>query len=170
MKTLKLFVDSSVNPQSKIAFASYLVKYYENIDLEILKNSIKSKLFTNTSSTKAELQAFLWALDEILKNGILEQNLQIKVYTDCQNIISLNERKDKLEKNNFYSKTGKPINNAELYKEFFEKIKSLNIEFIKVKGHKKSYLKDETDLVFSLVDKASRKSLRDYLNGAAEGT
>lgn len=163
-------MDSSVNPQSKIAFASYLIKYDESIDLKSLKNSIKSKMFTNTSSTKAELQAFLWALDEILKNRNLEQDLQIKVYTDCQNIISLNERKDKLEKSNFYSKTGKLLINAILYKEFFKKTKDLKIEFIKVKGHKKSSSKDDIDSIFSLVDKASRTYLRDYLNGAAEGS
>lgn len=159
-----MFVDSSVNPQSKIAFACYLVKSDEDIDLQALQNSIKSKIFKNTSSTKAELQALLWAFEEILNSKNLDTNLEIKVYTDCQNIISLKSREEKLEKSNYHSKTGKPIKNAELYREFFEKTKSKNIEFIKVKGHKKGSLKDSIDSIFSLVDRASRRSLRDFLN------
>ena len=40
---------------------------------------------------------------------------------------------------------------------------ALNLVFIKVKGHKKSGLKDEIDNIFNLVDKASRKALREYI-------
>jgi len=36
----------------------------------------------------------------------------------------------------------------------------MNLVFIKVKGHKKSSLKDEIDTIFNLVDKASRRALR----------
>ncbi|MBD3830010.1 MAG: ribonuclease H, partial [Arcobacter sp.] len=82
---------------------------------------------------------------------------------DCQNIIGLQDRKEKLEKNNFYSSSGKLMNNHELYKEFFEKIDKLDLVFIKVKGHKKNSLKDEVDTIFNLVDKASRSALRNEI-------
>ena len=52
------------------------------------------------------------------------------------------------------------MNNHILYKEFFIKLDSLNISFIKVKGHKKTSLKDDIDNIFNLVDKASRNALR----------
>ena len=158
MKKIKLFTDSSVNPQEKIGFGSFLILEEKNISLEEMKKNIKIKRFENTSSTKLELQTFLWALEEII-----DKNVIIEVYTDCQNIIGLENRREKLEKNNFHSSSGKLMNNHELYKDFFEKIDKLNLIFIKVKGHKKNSLKDEIDTIFNLVDKASRNALRENM-------
>ena len=158
MKKIKLFTDSSVNPQEKIGFGAFLFLDEKNISLEEMKKNIKIKRFENTSSTKLELQTFLWALDEIN-----DKNIIIEVYTDCQNIIGLQDRREKLEKNNFYSSSGKLMNNHQLYKDFFEKTDELNLTFIKVKGHKKNSLKDEIDTIFNLVDKASRNALRENI-------
>lgn len=158
MKKIKLFPDSSVNPQEKIGFGSFLILDEKNISFEEMKKNIKIKRFENTSSTKLELQTFLWALEEIN-----DKNIIIEVYTDCQNIIGLQGRREKLEKNNFHSSSRKLMNNHELYKDFFEKIDELNLIFIKVKGHKKNSLKDEIDTIFNLVDKASRNALRENM-------
>ena len=162
MKKIKLFTDSSVNPQEKVGFGAYLKIIDENISFEDMKKHIKTKRFEDTSSTKLELQTLLWALDE-LKEQIKYENTQIEVYTDCQNIIGLENRREKLEKNNFHSSSGKLMNNHELYKDFFEKTDELNLTFIKVKGHKKNSLKDEIDTIFNLVDKASRSALRENM-------
>lgn len=161
-KRIELFTDSSVNSQTKIGFAAYLQRDDKSISLEALKNIIKIKKFENSSSTKLELQSFLWALDEIKeqKKDILDY--EIVVYTDCQNIISLKTRKERLEKNNYHSSTGKLISNHDLYIKFYEEIDKLDISFVKVKGHKKTILKDEIDNIFNLVDKASRNALRVY--------
>ena len=158
MKKIKLFTDSSVNPQEKIGFGSFLILEEKNISFEEMKKSIKIKRFENTSSTKLELQTFLWSLKEII-----DKNVIIEVYTDCQNIIGLKDRRKRFETNDYKLSKGKLINNQELYKEFFEKIDKLNIIFIKVKGHKKSSLKDEIDDIFNLVDKASRSALRENI-------
>lgn len=158
MKNIKLFTDSSVNPQEKIGFGSFLIIEDENLSFENLKKTIKTKKFENTSSTKLELQTLLWALDEIENKNYL-----IEVYTDCQNIINLKDRREKLEKNEYKSSQGKLINNHELYKLFFEKSDKLDLVFIKVKGHKKNSLKDEIDTIFNLVDKASRNALRNQI-------
>ncbi len=159
MKKIKLFTDSSVNPQKKIGFASFLLLNNDETKVfEDLKKDIKLKRFEDTSSTKLELQTLLWALEEIVDNELI-----IDVYTDCQNIIGLEDRKEKLEKNNFHSSSGKLMNNHELYKEFFRKLDELNLTFIKVKGHKKNSLKDEIDNVFNLVDRASRTALRENM-------
>lgn len=157
MKKIKLFTDSSVNPQEKIGFGSFLILEEKEISFEDMKKNIKIKRFENTSSTKLELQTLLWSLEEINENIIIE------VYTDCQNIIGLQDRREKLEKNNFHSSSGKLMNNHELYKEFFKKVDELNLTFIKVKGHKKNSLKDEIDTIFNLVDKASRSALRENM-------
>ncbi len=158
MKKIKLFCDGSCNPQEKIGYGAYILIGDDNFDLISLKTKIISKKFENTSSSKLEIETLLWALNDIdIKDCIIE------VYTDCQNIIGLENRREKLEKNNFQTSSGKLINYYELYKEFFEKSDELNLSFIKVKGHKKSSLKDELDTIFNLVDKASRKALRENM-------
>ena len=162
MKKIKLFTDSSVNPQEKVGFGAYLKIIDENISFEDMKKHIKTKRFEDTSSTKLELQTLLWALDE-LKEQIKYENTQIEVYTDCQNIIGLENRREKLEKNNFHSTSRRLMNNHELYKDFFKKLDELNLTFIKVKGHKKDSLKNHIDDIFNLVDKASRNALRQII-------
>lgn len=155
MNTIKLFTDGSVNPQSKIGFGAYLVA--DNFStINFLQNTIKIKKFENTSSTLLELQTLLWALDEI------NTTLPISIYTDCQNILGLKKRCETFENNGYLTKTNRLIPHHELYKAFYEKIKLLNCEFIKVKGHKKTSKKDETERLFTLVDKASRNALRQF--------
>ena len=39
----------------------------------------------------------------------------------------------------------------------------LDCEFIKVKGHKKTAIKNEIDEIFTLVDRATRKALREVV-------
>jgi ribonuclease HI len=157
MKKIQLFTDSSVSPQKKIGFGAFLNIIDENISFEEKKKYIKTKKFEDTSSTKLELQTLLWALDEIENDSFIE------VYTDCQNIIGLENRRKKLEINDYKSSKGRLMNNHELYRLFFEKIDKLNLSFIKVKGHKKNSLKDDIDNIFNLVDKASRNALREEL-------
>ena len=155
MNTIKLFTDGSVNPQLKIGFGAYLVVDNSSL-VNCLQDTIKIKKFENTSSTLLELQTLLWALDEINLSGI------VHIYTDCQNILGLKKRCEEFEKNGYMTKSHKLISNHELYKAFYKKIKSLDCEFIKVKGHKKTSTKDEIDTFFTLVDKASRNALREY--------
>ena len=60
-----LFTDGSVNPQSGIGFGAYLL--LEDIKTSSFKaeDKIKIKKFENTSSTKLELETFLWALNDL---------------------------------------------------------------------------------------------------------
>lgn len=148
---MKLFCDGSVNPQLKIGFGAYFI-------LDENNQNIKTKMFENTSSTKLELEVLLWAFEDLKV-----KNEKIEVYTDCQNILSLLNRREKLEKNDYKTSTNKEVKNRFLYEKFYLLLDSFEIEFIKVKGHKKSSLKDEIDKAFNLVDKASRKALREFL-------
>ena len=154
LNTLSLFTDGSVNTQTGIGYGAYLV-ITELTSNANLAHQIKTKKFDNTSSTKLELQTLLWALSDIPNTG---QHLII--YTDCQNIITLPQRRDRLEKNNYHSKKHIPLNNAELYRQFFNIIDNLSCEFVKVQGHKKSAQKTNIDKTFSQVDQAARKALR----------
>ncbi len=149
-KILKLFTDGSVNPQSNIGYGAYLVILDDDV-----VNDIKINRFINTSSTKLELEVLLWALSDIEINGS-----KITIYTDCQNIIGLHSRRDRLEQNSYKSKKNKYIKNYKLYQEFYRVFDQLDYEFIKVKGHKKSNQKDDIDRLFTMVDRASRDALR----------
>ena len=153
-----LFTDGSVHVQSKIGYAAYLFIPETEIPLDEIKSRVKIIRFEPTTSTKLELQTLLAALDEIQ-----DTDEEIRVFTDSQNISNLPNRRERLEKNNFHSKTNQTLNNAELYSVFFEKLDGLNITFEKVKGHKSTKQKTKTELIFTLVDRASRSALRNEI-------
>jgi len=150
---VKLFIDGSVNPQQKIGFGAYM-----SVSIENKTSEVHLQMFEETSSTQLELETFLWAIEGI------DVKTELSIYTDCQNIIGLPSRREKLEKSNYHTKTGKPLKHSKLYKHFFLLTDKYPCKFIKVKGHKKSQLKDETDKLFTLVDKASREALRKYFS------
>lgn len=158
MKKLFLFCDGSVYPQTKVGFGAYMLLQEDELVLDI-KPIIKIKKFEDTSSTKLELETFLWAIKEIDTQGC-----DITVYTDCQNLLSLERRKEGFEATHYHTKSGKLINNHALYKEFFTFTNSFTCKFVKVQGHKKKETKDNIDKLFSLVDKSSRNALREYLS------
>lgn len=155
MKKSYLFTDGSVAPKSNIGFGAYLHVDENELFIESLKQRIKVKKFTETSSTKLEVQTMLWALSNIK----IEDN-ELIIYTDCQNILGLPARREKFEKNAYLTSKNKLIANHELYKEFYKITDSLNCKFVKVKGHKPKGDKDSIDILFTLVDKASRNALR----------
>lgn len=150
----KLFVDGSVNPKKNIGFGAYLFCKELNTCKE---QKIFTKKFEDTSSTKLEVQTFIWAVKQI------DCSEKFIVYTDCQNILSLLNRREKLQNSNYITKTGKKVKNEELYKEFFLLYDKYDFEIIKVKGHKKASTKDEIDDCFFLVDKESRAKLRNEI-------
>lgn len=150
-----LFIDGSVNPLSKVGYGAYLSVFDRELSLDSLRTSVKVKQFNHTSSTKLELQTLLWALSDI--QALVSR---VIVYTDSQNILGLYRRRNWFELNDYRSKKNKRLNNYELYQEFFRVTDKLDLEFVKVPGHRVSNKADDIDRLFSLVDKASRNALR----------
>jgi len=155
MDELILLTDGSVNTQSNIGYGAYLAVTERNLSLDSLRARVKVRRFEQTSSTKLELQTLLWALSDIEALG-----RKVIVYTDSQNIMGLQGRRDRFEQNGYYSKKDKRLNNYELYQEFYRMIDQLDCELVKVGGHQVSSQKDDIDRLFTLVDRASRKALR----------
>ena len=151
-----LFTDGSVNPQSNTGYGAYLAVSELGLSLDSMRRRVKVKRFEHTSPMKLELQTLLWALKDI-------QALERKVilYTDSQNIMGLQGRRDRFELNDYRSKKNKRLNHFELYQEFYRIIDHLDCEFVKVCGHKVSNQKADVDKLFTLVDRASRKALRE---------
>ena len=160
MHHIQVFTDGSVNTQLKVGYAAYLIVTDQNGSIDQLKNSVKIKRFENTSSTKLELQSLLWSLQEVISLNS-QSDMLITIYTDSQNIISLPERRVALEQNKYFSSNKKRLNNYELYQEFYRLTAILKCELVKVVGHRVSSKKDHIDRVFALVDKASRRALRE---------
>jgi ribonuclease HI len=150
MRDLYIFIDGSVNTKTKVGYgASLFLNELEN--MSVYKDDVRIERFENTSSTKLELQNLLL----ILKDYIELKNYNIIVYTDSQNILSLLDRRQKIENKLFKNHTE--------YKEFFNLVDNCNLKIIKIKGHKPKIKKDNIDKIFSVVDKAARKALRNKL-------
>lgn len=155
INTLYIFTDGSVNTELNIGYGAFLAVPESEINAGIAEKYLKIKRFEKTSSTKLELECLLWALTEI---GKFEG--KIILYTDSQNILGLAGRRERLEKNDFYSKQNRRITNWELYKDFYRLTDKLNIEIKKVSGHKRTSTKDNIDRLFTIVDRASRNAVR----------
>jgi ribonuclease HI len=156
MAELILLIDGSVSAQSKIGYGAYLALSESELSLPELKTRVKIKRFEQTSSTKLELQILLWALGDIQASGS-----KLIVYTDSQNIIGLPGRRSRLEQNNYLSNKKILLKNYELYQVFYRLIDQLGFQLVKVRGHQPSNQKSAIDQLFTLVDKASRKALRE---------
>ena len=150
-----LLTDASVNTQSNIGYGAYLAVSECGLPLDSLKTRVKVRRFEHTSSTKLELQTLLWALSDIPALGG-----KVIVYTDSQNIMRLQRRRDRFEQNDYRSKKNKRLNNYELYQEFYRMFDHMDCELVKVRGHQVSNQKDDIDRLFTLVDRASRNALR----------
>jgi ribonuclease HI len=156
MDKLMLFVDGSLNPRSHIGYGAYLAVSERSPGLDLLRTQVKVRRFEHTSSTKLELQTLLWALGEIQAMG-----RKVTVYTDSQNILGLPARRDGLEKNGFRTRKNNRLKHDELYRAFYRVMDQLDCELIKVRGHQVSKQKNDMNRLFTLVDRASRKALRE---------
>jgi ribonuclease HI len=155
MNELKLFTDGSVHAQSAIGYGAYLSLSGHRLPGESLAAHVQTKRFTRTSSTKLELQTLLWALSETTLPGHT-----LAVYTDSQNIVSLPDRRERYQQSDFRAKNNKPLNNADLYREFYRFTEQLDCAFIKVNGHQRKKEQDEIGRIFTLVDRMARHALR----------
>ncbi|WP_233267460.1 ribonuclease HI [Paraglaciecola sp. L3A3] len=156
---LQVFTDASVNTKLKVGYGAYLVVTERSALVDILTNDVNIKRFTQTSSTKLELQTLLWALQDITTISD-DKNISLTIYTDCQNIIGLPDRQVRLEQNRYMTSKNKLHSNYQLYQEFYHLTASIKCQFVKVVGHQATSSKDVIDKVFSLVDKKARQALR----------
>jgi ribonuclease HI len=160
MGKLMLFTDGSVDPGSGKGCGAYLAFEDYEPPVESLVPRVKIVSFDQTSSTKLELQVLLHVLGEL--QGFRGK---IMIHTDSQNVVELVGRRTRLEAADYLSGRGKLLNHHDLYRKFYQYIDALDCELVKVKGHRASYQKDYVERVFTLVDKASRRALRDVLAG-----
>ncbi len=160
MNDLMLFTDGSVGPETGNGYGAFLAFEDCGQSVESLEPLVRVVLFDRTSSTRLELQILLHALGELQGFGG-----RVMIHTDSQNIMGLVGRRSRLEGADYLSGRGRLLNNHDLYREFFKRIDDLDCEFVKVRGHRASAQKNRIERVFTLVDRAARKALRDVIAG-----
>ena len=153
---LFLFSDGSVNPKTKVGYGAWLLIPAPQVSTEGLAAQVNVRRFAPTSSTQLELQTLLLAL-----SGIESPCGKIRIYTDSQTIIGLPQRRERLQQNDYCARSGRRLNHAALYGEFYRLLDRFDCEFVKLAGHLPAGQKTEIDRLFSLVDKASRQALRE---------
>jgi ribonuclease HI len=171
--TLLIFTDAATSPQRCIAVGAFLCLRQQELDAYAeftqtdlfakFVNSIIYKEYESKKSTWSEIRTVIDALYLIQKN--CSEGQHIEIYTDCQSLCDLMQtRKEKLEKNNFITRTGKVLQHADLYKELFAITGKFHIRIIKIKGHASAANRlSVPEKIFSILDKLSRKKLRSIL-------
>lgn len=158
--TFYLLTDGSFDPKSKTGVGCFLCisgkmipQSPDNFDLE----KVKSEIFYSTTCTRLELQASIWAIETVFKDN---HHLQLMLLTDSQSIVKLIDRRPALESNQFCNSKGKPLNNGDLYKDFFVLYDKYKFEIQWIKGHKSKSEQNNKDRWFAKVDQIARKKLR----------
>jgi ribonuclease HI len=173
MNSFALFTDVSVDPQHKLGVGAYLLvptTFLETVPQDIGRGEISARLrlrkFTETSSTKLEVQTVLWALENSRAAFNGSDPGSLCIYTDSQCIAGLPGRRAVLEANDFLSRRSRrPLTNAPLYRAFYAAYDELGFELIKVAGHSRSCSHDTVQRIFSYVDKEVRRSLTLWMEG-----
>ena len=154
-----LFTDGSVNTQSKVGFGACLWLREFNDATDSLEDAVKTKRFEQTSSTRLELQTLIWSLNERLALANMN-SIELTIYTDSQNIIDLPKRRERLERDNYFSSNKKQLKNHQLYRTFYSLMDQMRFNLVKVKGHQPPRERNLIAQRFSLVDHAARRALR----------
>ena len=160
---LYLFTDSSLDARLGKGVGAILILTAKELTLETGKFEFKvrTRLMETTSIAQLEIMTVLWALEE--EGALFQSGGSLEIITDCQAIKKLPERRDKLESKKYCSqRTKKRLPNADLYQRFFKSLDELAFTITWIKGHSPRHEQNRFQRVFALVDKASRRALREY--------
>lgn len=147
-QTVEIYTDGSCNSKYKTGgWAAIIFIDKEKVVLQGIEN--------NTTHNRMELIAVIEAINYVLKKQ--SEFDVIRVYTDSQYVERIPGRAKKLITSNFLTKSDKHIRNVDLIKALISLIHQSNIEFVKVKAHRKL---SETVNYNREVDKLARKLVR----------
>ena len=149
LKSITIYTDGSCHTQLKIgAWAAVIL-----VDG---KKKILTGKAENTTHNRMELTAVIDALMYVQNNyGVTRE---IKIISDSQYVIGLTAREQKLSANDFITKKGKPVQNADLVKQLLLLLNKMNVTLEKIKAHQQKTGVDEYNIE---LDKLSRKLVRE---------
>ena len=171
MHSSVLFTDVSLNPQRQLGVGAYLLvpTTFLNCEPHQVERAevtarLRYKRFTETSSTRLEVQTVLWALDEYRAANPGAHAGALQIYTDSQCINGLPGRRAGLEANAFIARrSGQALRNATLYRAFYAALDELDFRLVKVAGHSSASSHTTVQRVFAHVDQEARRALASWL-------
>jgi ribonuclease HI len=147
-----IYTDGSCHTQHKIGAWAAIV-FINN------KKNVLSGKEINTTHNRMEILAVLKAIAFATESNAATTPLQI--ITDSQYVVQLKSRQQKLSANEFITKKGNALNNADLIIQLYHYIDILPIEFIKIKAH----LKQGDAINYNIeVDKLARNIVRNAVD------
>jgi ribonuclease HI len=139
-------------------------------DTSAIWRVVHTYCFCETSNIRAEFGALFQAMNKVAQIFSLPTDetfihhaphVSLTLVTDCDAIARLPGRRSRLEKRQFTSqKTGKDLNNKDVYQTFFKMVDRFSPKIVWVKGHSPATDRTEIHRNFHRVDKATRQKLR----------
>jgi ribonuclease HI len=150
-KVIQIFTDGSCHTQHKIGAWATIILVGK--DKTVIKGEVQ-----DTTHNRMELLAVINAIDFAKAKY---DPASFEVYTDSQYVMRIRERMAKLTTNNFITKKGNELQNADLLKLLIHQIETLAIEFKKVKAHQRQTDATNDPVNFNIeVDILVRQTLR----------
>jgi ribonuclease HI len=165
--TVYIYTDASFSKSHEIAIIGFACfsSTLEHESVPLMDIGITLSQVNEGNNIRAELRGAIAALEACLI--ACPKREQVILYTDCQNIIGLPERREKLERTSYISQSkNKPLANTDLYQEFYSLCDQINPQLIWIKGHTSvanystESTKNRIQKNFSYLDKEVRKFLR----------
>jgi ribonuclease HI len=151
-----IYTDASFSKNHGLAVIGYMIFRSAKEHEEALWTEIKPVFheIEETGNIRAEIRGALAALEKC------PTGVKVTLYTDCQAVVGLPFRREKLESAGFISKSKhRELANADLYRKFYALYDRCRPEIVWVKGHSSKRL-DRIQKNFSYLDKEVRKNLR----------
>lgn len=158
-----VYTDASFSSKYQLAVSGFcILNDSEAHDASITDLSqIHTVQFQEKNNIRAELRGALMALEAAEVESQAHDKALLTLYTDCQTISRLLQRRKKLESCEYRSNRKKELlANADLYKAFFLIHDRLRPTIFLVKGHSPSQNQTIPQKNLSWIDKAVRKKLR----------
>lgn len=152
-----VYSDASFSKEHNLAIIGSIIFYssHEHDTLSLSEVEVAIHQINENNNIRAEIHGVINSLQ------LAPKNKPVKLYTDCQTVVKLKDRRQKLERTSFISQSKNQIlANADLYKAFY-KIYDQNIpEIIWLKGHTSRIEATKEQKIFSVLDKQVRDKLR----------
>ena len=145
---IEIYTDGSSHTQKLIGAWAAII-YYNKTKIII------KQVETNTSHNRMEMQAVIQAIKFVDTN--YSTNIPIIINSDSQYVVNLVDRKEKLKKNEFFTRKGNPVKNLDLVTTLIDQIETHEITFNKIKAHVK-----DGDIKNREVDLLVRKLMREH--------
>jgi len=159
---LNIFTDGSclMHNRRKGGVGVRYVFYDDNLDEQIIEPWFEG--YSDSTISEMELQAIIEAFRYAIKNGLADLKSRIIIFSDSLYVVdNFNRAKYEWSKNNWCNRFGRPIENADQWKELVRLVVKMgkSVEIKKVKAHSK-------DPNNKAVDKLAKRSAQGTLRNS----